>query len=79
MNAEFAKFFFDIMHGHPRETCPHCQRPKHAEKCKPQLAYEKYAYWELNDAERAQAFEDAKREDAEFVGASNGAVDWESL
>lgn len=70
---------YELLYGHPRETCVHCQRPKHSGKCGPQLAYERHATWELNDAERATAREDARREDAESGGYSNGSVDWESL
>lgn len=78
MNHAAVREMFELLYGMPRPTCPHCHQPKHPEKCGPQIAYERRAYWELEDAERARALEDAARENGEFVGASNGSVDWEN-
>jgi hypothetical protein len=71
---------FDLLHGHPRETCPHCHRPRHAQPCKEQLWYEARMGRtdEIDAARAAEERESARREDAEFVGASDGSVDWEN-
>lgn len=57
---------YDLLYSHPRETCVHCQRPKHSEKCGPQLAYERHATWELDEARGLSDREDRRREDSEL-------------
>lgn len=32
---------FELLHGFPRETCNHCQQPKHREPCPQQIKYER--------------------------------------
>lgn len=78
MNHAAAREMFGLLYSHPRETCPHCHKPRHAMKCKEQLAYENHATWELNEARATEDRETAHRDDNERDGASNGAVDWEN-
>ena len=57
---------YDLLYSHPRETCPYCQKPKHAAKCGPQIAYERHATWELDEARGLADREDRRREDSEL-------------
>jgi hypothetical protein len=41
MNPVAAREMFNLLYGHPRETCPHCHKPRHSVKCRPQLEYER--------------------------------------
>lgn len=71
---------FELLHGFPRETCPHCQKPKHREPCPQKLKYEKaMSGFDIDEQRKTEDREAARREDAEFVGASNGSTDWEAL
>lgn len=67
---------YDLLYSHPRETCPHCQKPKHAQKCSPQIAYEKHATWELDEARGLSDREDRRRETDEISDSHDGSVDW---
>lgn len=69
---------FDLLYSHPPETCRHCGKPKHSVKCGPQLAYERYATWELDEQRRIEAKEDSRRERDESRGDLMGARDWEN-
>lgn len=40
MNYNTARLFFDLLHGHPRETCPHCHKPRHRVKCPEWVRYD---------------------------------------
>lgn len=69
---------FELLYGHPPETCPHCFKPKHREPCEKQLKYERAMNGdEIDEQRRTEDREAGRREDSECIGASDGSVDWE--
>jgi hypothetical protein len=69
---------YGLLYGHPRETCPHCQKPKHAAKCPPQIWYEARMGRtdEIDKARAVEERESARRDDDDYCGAQN-AIQWE--
>lgn len=78
MNPAAVREMFELLYGMPPATCAHCHRPKHPEPCPEQIKYDRAMNGDdIDDQRRIEDRETARREDNEFVGASNGSTNWE--
>lgn len=78
MNFTAARQMFDLLYSLPPATCPHCHKPKHREPCYEQRKYEAaMSGFDIDEARKTEDRETARREDHDFVGASDGSVRWE--
>lgn len=79
MNHAAVRKMFEMLYGFPRETCPHCFKPRHSDPCPPQVKYERALNTDEIDEQRAiEDKESARQEDREFNACEN-ATDWEAL